>query len=58
MRNKQKYFILTIYFIINFFNFSAAQDEFKFNITEIEIVEMVIWLLVLNMEKLKPMMDL
>ena len=39
MRNKPKYFILIIYFIINFFNFSAAQDEFKFNITEIEIVE-------------------
>ena len=39
MRNKLKYFILIIYFIINLFNSSGAQDEFKFNITEIEIVE-------------------
>ena len=39
MRNKTFYFFLLIFFNINILNFSNAEDEFKFNITEIEILE-------------------
>ena len=37
MKNNFLIFFLTLFFGINFLNISSAQDEFKFNITEIEI---------------------
>ena len=39
MINKLLYFFLIIFIYINTFNLSNAEDEFKFNITEIEILE-------------------
>ena len=58
MKNKIIYFFLIIFFTINIVNFSNANEEFKFNITEIEILENGNLIVGTKMEKLRLKMDM